>query len=72
MLDKTQRGNPKIIRKLQYIGAMHLPGGGRNDVPNRLKKQFFIFNMVLLLSGGNLWTHHRTEIEAEIFHCRIQ
>ena len=50
MLDKTQRGNLKIIRKLQYIGAMNHPGGGRNDVPNRLKRQFFIFNMVLPLS----------------------
>jgi dynein heavy chain len=35
MLDKTQRGNLKIIRKLQYIGAMHLPGSSR-DFPKLL------------------------------------
>lgn len=41
------RGNFKNIKNLSYIGAMQHPGGGKNDVPNRVKRQFFIFNMVL-------------------------
>ena len=49
MLDKTQRGTFKTLKNLQYIGAMMHPGGGRNDIPNRSKRQFFIFNMVLPL-----------------------
>lgn len=47
MLDKTMRGSFKNIKNLVYIGAMNHPGGGRNDIPNRLKRQFFIFNMIL-------------------------
>jgi len=47
MLDKTQRGIFKNIKNLFYIGAMNHPGGGRNDIPNRLKQKFFIFNMIL-------------------------
>lgn len=38
MLDKTQRGSFKNIVNLLYIGAMNHPGGGRNDIPNRLKR----------------------------------
>ncbi|KAL4465245.1 hypothetical protein ABPG74_001959 [Tetrahymena malaccensis] len=50
ILDKAQRGNQRKIQNLQYIGTMNHPGGGHNDIPNRLKRQFFIFNMILPLS----------------------
>jgi dynein heavy chain len=46
-LDKDKRGDLKICEDLQWVGAMTHPGGGRNDVPNRLKAKFFIFNLVL-------------------------
>jgi dynein heavy chain len=44
-LDKDARGNFKTINNLQFLGAMNHPGGGRNDIPNRLKRQFFSINM---------------------------
>merc|ERR1719316_1151515 len=46
-LDKDKRGDFKTIEGLSYIAAMGHPGGGRNDVPNRLKSKYFLFNMVL-------------------------
>jgi dynein heavy chain len=46
-LDKDKRGDFKTIEGLQYVAAMGHPTGGRNDVPDRLKSKFFIFNMVL-------------------------
>ena len=55
MLDKTQRGNQRKMKNLQYIGAMNHPGGGRNDIPGRLKRQFFIFNMILPLSIESIY-----------------
>jgi dynein heavy chain len=46
-LDKDKRGDLKVIEDLQYIAAMGHPSGGRQDIPNRLKRHFFVFNMIL-------------------------
>jgi len=46
-LDRDKRGEFKKIENMQYIAAMGHPTGGRNDVPNRLKSKFLVFNMVV-------------------------
>ncbi|CAM9240120.1 unnamed protein product [Discosporangium mesarthrocarpum] len=46
-LDKDKRGDLKVLEDLQYVGAMNHPGAGKNDIPNRLKRHFFIFNMTV-------------------------
>ncbi|CDI77652.1 hypothetical protein EPH_0029460 [Eimeria praecox] len=53
----SERGDFKSIIGLRYIGAMNHPGGGRNDIPNRLKSKFFSLNMILpsLTSVDNIY-----------------
>ena len=46
-LDKDKRGDIRICEDLTYIGCMTHPGGGRNDIPERLKRHFLLFNLVL-------------------------
>lgn len=46
-LEKDKRGDFKVCEDLQYMAAMQHPGGGKNDIPNRLKRNFYIFNVVL-------------------------
>ena len=40
-------GEWKNFIDMCYSGAMVHPGGGRNDVPNRLKRQFCLFNVTM-------------------------
>lgn len=49
-LEKDKRGDKKILENILYIGAMSHPGGGRNDIPDRLKRHFFTFNGELIHS----------------------
>jgi len=44
-LDKP--GEMKFFADMGYMGAMVHPGGGRNDIPNRLKRQFCLFNVTM-------------------------
>ena len=44
-LEKDKRGDLKIIEDLLYLAAAPHPGSGKNDMPSRLKRQFFIFNL---------------------------
>ena len=39
-LDKDKRGDFNVCEDLQCLVAMQHPGGGKNDIPNRLKKNF--------------------------------
>lgn len=54
-LEKNERGNFKFIENLSFVGAMNQPGGGRNDIPNRLKHHFFTMNMILSNKIGSIF-----------------
>ncbi|MEM7807765.1 MAG: AAA family ATPase, partial [Planctomycetota bacterium] len=45
-LEKDKRGDFKHMERLSYVAAMDVPGGGRHDIPNRLKRHLFAFHVV--------------------------
>ena len=63
-LDKP--GDFTILADMQWVGAMPHPGGGRNDIPERLKRQFSVFNCTLP-SNASIETVFQT-ISAGYFH----
>ncbi|RHY51106.1 hypothetical protein DYB38_003376 [Aphanomyces astaci] len=46
-LDKDKRGDLKVIEDVQYVAAMQHAKDGKQDIPNRLKRQFFAWNVVV-------------------------
>ncbi|KAF0689476.1 Aste57867_19083 [Aphanomyces stellatus] len=46
-LDKDKRGDVKVIEDVLYMAAMPHAKDGKQDIPNRLKRQFFAWNVLV-------------------------
>lgn len=45
--DLAKPGTRKMLKGLDFMAAMSHPAGGKNDIPNRLKRHFAIVNVPL-------------------------